>query len=159
MSKPRSADEYRQILESNLEEYSRLSRIVESLLFLARTENTEVQLRTTRLHGVDVLEAVCRYHDALAEEKGIRLFCQGRGYLYVYPLINSNSDKIVIFASCCCWGRAGKIAAMQEVPITRWSCGFSDTTRIEFDVLSTYFEKAINMKIIPVLAAAFFLLT
>jgi two-component system heavy metal sensor histidine kinase CusS len=81
LSKPRSADEYRQILESNLEEYGRLSRLVESLLFLARAENTEVQLRTTRLYGVDVLEAVCRYHDALAEEKGIRLFCQGRGYL------------------------------------------------------------------------------
>jgi two-component system heavy metal sensor histidine kinase CusS len=87
LSKTRSADEYRQILESNLEEYGRLSRIVESLLFLARAENTEVPLQTARLQGRDVLEAVCRYHEALAEEKGIRLVCQAEGCLDVDALL------------------------------------------------------------------------
>jgi len=81
LSKPRTAGEYRQILESNLEDYGRLSRIVESLLFLARAENTEVPLHTESLDGGEVLESVCRYHEALAEEKGIRLDCQGRGCL------------------------------------------------------------------------------
>jgi two-component system heavy metal sensor histidine kinase CusS len=82
LSKSRNADEYREILESNLEEYGRLSRIVETLLFLARAENTEIPLRTARLDGRAELEAVCSYHEALAEEKGIRLVCQGQGFLY-----------------------------------------------------------------------------
>jgi two-component system heavy metal sensor histidine kinase CusS len=82
LSKSRHADEYREILESNLEEYGRLSRIVETLLFLARAENTEVPLRTTLLDGREALEAVCSYHEALAEEKNIRLVCQGQGFIY-----------------------------------------------------------------------------
>lgn len=28
------------------------------------------------------IEAVCSYHEALAEEKGVRLVCQGQGFLY-----------------------------------------------------------------------------
>jgi two-component system heavy metal sensor histidine kinase CusS len=82
LSRPRNADEYREILESNLEEYGRLSRTVEILLFLARAENTGIPLRTTRLDGRAELEAVCSYHEALAEEKGVRLVCQGQGVLY-----------------------------------------------------------------------------
>lgn len=82
LAKSRNADEYREILESNLEEYGRLSRTVETLLFLARAENTEISLRTARLNGRAELEAVCSYHEALAEGKGIRLVCQGEGFLY-----------------------------------------------------------------------------
>jgi two-component system heavy metal sensor histidine kinase CusS len=82
LSRSRNSDEYREILESNLEEYGRLSRIVETLLFLARAENTEIPLRTARLDGRAELEAVCSYHEALADEKGIRLICQGQGFLY-----------------------------------------------------------------------------
>ena len=82
LSRSRNSDEYCEILESNLEEYGRLSRIVETLLFLARAENTEIPLRTARLDGRAELEAVCSYHEALADEKGIRLICQGQGFLY-----------------------------------------------------------------------------
>ncbi len=82
LAKPRSADEYRDILESNLEEYGRLSRIVETLLFLARAENTEIALRTSGLNGRAELEAVCSYHEALAEEKNISLICRGQAVLY-----------------------------------------------------------------------------
>ncbi len=81
LAKSRNADEYREILESNLEEYGRLSRTVETLLFLARAENTEIPLRKTRLDGRAELEAVCSYHEALAEGKDIRLTCQGHGFL------------------------------------------------------------------------------
>ena len=82
LSRPRNAGEYREILESNLEEYGRLSRTVEILLFLARAENTGIPLRTVRLDGRAELEAVCSYHEAMAEEKGVRLICEGEGFIY-----------------------------------------------------------------------------
>jgi two-component system heavy metal sensor histidine kinase CusS len=82
LSRPRNANEYREILESNLEEYGRLSRTVETLLFLARAENTGIPLHKARLDGRAELEAVCSYHEAMAEEKGVRLICEGQGFVY-----------------------------------------------------------------------------
>lgn len=82
LAKSRSGEEYQEILASNLEEYLRLSRIVETLLFLARAENTEIPLSTTCLEGRAELEAACSYHEGLAEEKNIQLLCQGEGILY-----------------------------------------------------------------------------
>jgi len=82
LSRPRNADEYRQILESGLEEYGRLSQIIETLLFLARAENTEITLHTARLDGRAELEAACSYLEAVAEENRVRLVCQGQGFLY-----------------------------------------------------------------------------
>ncbi|MCK9607471.1 MAG: heavy metal sensor histidine kinase [Methylomonas sp.] len=82
LAKPRSGEEYQEILASNLEEYLRLSRIVETLLFLARAENTEISLCTKQLDGRAELEAACSYHEGLAEEKNIQLLCQGHGFLH-----------------------------------------------------------------------------
>lgn len=82
LSRSRSADEYQQILESNLEEYGRLSQIIETLLFLARAENSEIALHKTRLDGRVELEAACSYLEALAEEHGVRLICQGQGFVH-----------------------------------------------------------------------------
>src|SRR5437016_11323333 len=45
LTRSRTAQEYRQVLESSLEECSRLSRIIDSLLFVARAENTEVKIK------------------------------------------------------------------------------------------------------------------
>jgi len=81
LSHSRSIDEYRQILESNLEEYGRLSQIIETLLFLARAENTEIVLHKSRLDVRAELEAACSYLEALAEESNVRLTCQGQGFL------------------------------------------------------------------------------
>ena len=44
LRKPRSPDVYREVLESNLEEIDRMSRIVEELLFLSRADLGEVNM-------------------------------------------------------------------------------------------------------------------
>lgn len=82
LTQPRSGVEYRSILESNLEEYRRLAQIIETLLFLARADNTEIALHKTRLDARVEVEAVCSYLDALAEDKQIRLVCEGESKLY-----------------------------------------------------------------------------
>ena len=45
LSRSRTAPEYQGVLESSLEECSRLSRLIDSLLFVARAENTEVKIQ------------------------------------------------------------------------------------------------------------------
>jgi heavy metal sensor kinase len=45
LRRPRGAEDYRQVLESNLEEIDRMSRIVDELLFLSRADLGEIKLK------------------------------------------------------------------------------------------------------------------
>jgi two-component system heavy metal sensor histidine kinase CusS len=48
LAQRRTAAEYESLLESNLEEYERLSRMIENMLFLARADNAQVALGRAR---------------------------------------------------------------------------------------------------------------
>jgi len=81
LSRTRTPAEYRQVLESSLEEYARLSRMVENLLFLARAESTEMQIERSLFNGLKEMEAVREFFDAVAEEEGVEVICQGEEQL------------------------------------------------------------------------------
>ena len=67
LSRPRDAAEYRAVLESAVEEYERLSRMIENMLFLARADNAQAMAECTRAG-----------QDLLAEERNIRLALEVR---------------------------------------------------------------------------------
>jgi len=73
----RSGNTYRQTLESNLEEYHRLWRITESLLFIARAENPAAHVERTRLDLGRELDEVIEFHAASAAEAGVTLLRRG----------------------------------------------------------------------------------
>lgn len=73
LSKPRSSDEYQVLLESNLEEYERLGRIIENTLFLARADNAQLAMHTETLDLSVELERIRDYFEGLAEDAGITL--------------------------------------------------------------------------------------
>ena len=73
LGKVRTADQYRDVLGSSLEECQRLSRIIDSLLFLARAENPEMQIRRESLNVGVELRTVIEFYDAAATESGITL--------------------------------------------------------------------------------------
>jgi two-component system heavy metal sensor histidine kinase CusS len=73
LGKPRTPDEYRDVLTSNLEECGRLARLIESLLFLARAENPKMQIVKDRVDVGGELATVCEYYEAAAGEKGVKL--------------------------------------------------------------------------------------
>lgn len=83
----RSADEYQALLASNLEELERISRIVESILFLARAEDTQAVVQRQPLQVHDELERVTEYFEGLAEERRIRLSIAGDATLHADPLL------------------------------------------------------------------------
>ncbi len=87
LTKTRNIEEYQQILESSLEEYIRLSHMIEGLLFLARAENTDIKLDRTEVYALNEIQEVLEYYDALAEEKEIRVQCNGKGSVYADPLL------------------------------------------------------------------------
>jgi len=80
LSKSRSPEEYREVLGSTLEECLRLSRMIDSLLFLARAEHPETEIRRELLDVGKELGAVREFYDAAAGEAGISLdFAVGDG--------------------------------------------------------------------------------
>ncbi len=79
LGKPRSAEEYRDVLGSCLEECARLSRLIDSLLFLARAENPRTQVEREAVDVGRELEAVRDFYEAAAAEAGVALKVQTRG--------------------------------------------------------------------------------
>lgn len=81
LSKPRTADEYREILYSNLEEFERLARMTADMLFLAKADRGLV---VPHREAVDLrveVEALFEFYEAFAAEKGIALALKGEGVI------------------------------------------------------------------------------
>jgi two-component system heavy metal sensor histidine kinase CusS len=69
----RTVEEYREVISSCLEEYARLTRLIESLLFLARAENPETQIAREPVEVAPELEVAREFYDGLAAEAGVTL--------------------------------------------------------------------------------------
>src|SRR5207302_3520060 len=69
--KARTANEYRAVIESSVEECERLSGTIDSLLFLARADavNTGIMRSLVDLRAES--EALIEYYEAVAQDKGI----------------------------------------------------------------------------------------
>ena len=87
LRQPRSADEYQALLASNLEELERISRMVESILFLARADDAQAALNRQPLELADELQRVTGYFEGLAEERQMTLNIAGAGRLDADPLL------------------------------------------------------------------------
>ena len=73
LGKPRTAAEYQEVLASVLEESSRLSQMIDGLMFLARAENPETQIDRTPVDVRRELRAVCEFYEPAAAEAGVSL--------------------------------------------------------------------------------------
>ena len=79
LSRSRTADDYREVLYSNAEEFDRLARMISDMLFLARADHG---LIIPRREGVDLAQEVRElfdFFDALAEDRGVKLAVSGEG--------------------------------------------------------------------------------
>lgn len=85
LSRQRTAEEYRRILESSLEEYDRLARMINELLFLARADNPMTAVVRERFDVRRELDVISDYHDAEADEQGVTLTCEGQAWLDADP--------------------------------------------------------------------------
>jgi heavy metal sensor kinase len=77
----RNADlppEARHVLQSTLEEVDRMSRTVQNLLTLARVDEGELELLTTRVDLLDAVEAAADPLRPLAATKGLRFEVEGK---------------------------------------------------------------------------------
>jgi len=79
LARARTVDEYREVLESSLEEAVRLSDLIGNLLFLSRAEKPLTELRRERVDVGELLAAVRDYYEASAAGEGITLVAPDDG--------------------------------------------------------------------------------
>ncbi|WP_417357207.1 heavy metal sensor histidine kinase [Gallaecimonas pentaromativorans] len=77
LGKARSAEEYKEILYSNLEEFERLAKMVTDMLWLAQTDNGNITPALAPLALAEEVKGLCDYFELLAEDKGVRLVLEG----------------------------------------------------------------------------------
>jgi len=77
LSKPRASSEYQDLLYSNLEEQERLSKMVNDMLWLAKSDNGLVALDIIKVNIKDEILACFDFFEALANEEGVNLNLHG----------------------------------------------------------------------------------
>jgi two-component system heavy metal sensor histidine kinase CusS len=120
LSRDRSVDEYRRILESNLEECSRVSRLTERLLFLARAESPETTIRAKRFDARKEIDAVCGFHHAVAQEQGVDIVCRGNETLHADPVLFRQAISNLLSNALRYSPRGGKVIISITHDDHRW---------------------------------------
>jgi two-component system heavy metal sensor histidine kinase CusS len=77
LTKDKSVDEYKKLLETAQDEYQHLSRLIENLLFLARADHGQMVLQKEKLCVRDEMTNLCEFYQAMADEKNIAIHCEG----------------------------------------------------------------------------------
>ena len=81
LTRSRTIEDYQQLLGSNLEEYKKLSRLIDDMLFLARAENTQISIKKVLFDPLKEIQAIKEFYEALAEDQGIQILCNGKGHI------------------------------------------------------------------------------
>ena len=79
VSKARNAEEYREVLYSNLEEYQRLATMIADMLFLAKADNGLIIPSHEPVELQQEIQDLFAFYEALAEDQGITLQAVGAG--------------------------------------------------------------------------------
>ncbi len=81
VSKARSADQYREVLYSNLEEYERLARMIADMLFLAKADNGLIVPSSETVDLAAEARELFGFYEAFADEHAVSLAFAGAGRL------------------------------------------------------------------------------
>lgn len=87
LTRERTSEEYRSIIESSAAECERLSGIIDNLLFLARAESAEQQIERSLFNGRTALEKIASFYRSVAEDRHLNIECSGDGQIFADPAL------------------------------------------------------------------------
>lgn len=73
LNKPRSPEEYQEVISSNLEEINYMSKVLEDLFTLSKSDENQVQLDCRPIDLKVVIDEVCKHAELLAGQKNIEI--------------------------------------------------------------------------------------
>ncbi|TLX63110.1 two-component sensor histidine kinase [Stutzerimonas nosocomialis] len=87
LQQERTVEAYQQLLASNVEELERLARMLENMLFLARTDPSVALRQRRALDASDEIARIADYFEGPAAEVGITIRVQGDGVIWADPML------------------------------------------------------------------------
>ena len=87
LQQSRSVESYQQLLASNVEELERLARMLDNMLFLARTDPASALRQRQALSAADEVERIADYFEGLASDVDIRIITKGEGAIWAEPML------------------------------------------------------------------------
>ena len=83
----RSIESYQQLLASNVEELERLARMLDNMLFLARTDPDSALRQRQALSATDEVARIADYFEGLAGDADISIRAEGEGVIWAEPML------------------------------------------------------------------------
>ena len=130
LTRPRSPEEYREVIESSVAECERLSGIVDNLLFLARAESPDRQIHPTLFDGRPAIEKIAAYYETIAEDRHVAIRCKGEGEIYADAVLFSRAVSNLVDNALRFTPNGGSISisiamrdAHSEIAVSDTGCG------------------------------------
>jgi two-component system heavy metal sensor histidine kinase CusS len=87
LTRNRSSDEYRSVIESTAAECERLSGIIDNLLFLARADSAEQQINRSSFNARPAIEKIISFYQTLAEDRHVQIASSGDAEIFADPIL------------------------------------------------------------------------
>ena len=91
LTRDRTPDEYREVIESTIAECERLSGIVDNLLFVARADAAREPIQRKQFDGRAAMEKIATFYQTIAEDRHVTINCTGEGEIYGDPVLLSRA--------------------------------------------------------------------
>ncbi|QKV52138.1 heavy metal sensor histidine kinase [Comamonas antarctica] len=115
LNQPRSVEDYENLLVSKQEEYERLARMIDNMLFLARAEKPEAMLQLKPLDLALLGGRVCDYFEGMAEESGMRMRNLAQGTLVADSALLARALANLV-SNALRYGAAGSTVTLRSQP-------------------------------------------
>ena len=85
LTRDRTADDYRETIESTVAECERLSRIVDNLLFVARVDAAREPIARKWFDARAAIEKIAAFYQMVADDHNVTINCSGDGQIHADP--------------------------------------------------------------------------
>jgi two-component system, OmpR family, heavy metal sensor histidine kinase CusS len=85
LTKDRTVAEYRETIESAIDECERLARIVDNLLFVARVDAARETIARKRFDARAAVEKIAAFYQTIADDQYVAISCSGQGQIDADP--------------------------------------------------------------------------
>jgi two-component system heavy metal sensor histidine kinase CusS len=130
LTRDRTSDEYREVIESTVAECERLSGIVDNLLFVARADAAREPVERKQFDGRAALEKIATFYRTIAEDRHVTVDCTGKGEIYGDPVLFGRAVSNLVDNALRFTPDGGAIqlsiaarAAHSEVAVSDSGCG------------------------------------